>query len=564
MGSGVGAYIRDWQLATPLGEVGPECFASLRRGEASLTTEGGRTLSLFPETSRFKNMDVASIIATLAGEIASRNGISFGAPSALLIISTTKGDIERMKEEEYIMGGIAEEVAIKIGAINTPLVISNACISGVSAAVIAKRYIGSALYNDIVVVGCDKISDFIISGFESFKSTDPEPCKPYDRERAGLNLGEAAAALLISRNGKIRIKGGAITNDANHISGPSRSGDGLYYAIEEAMKEAYGTLFYPISFINAHGTATLYNDEMESKAIALAKMESVPLNSVKGYLGHTLGACGVVELAICAHQLEEGIILPTKGYEAPGTPFQPNITRSELKINGKRSSIPANCIKCASGFGGCNAAVVLEVANGRQESGNDAGALAEYSCRDSHSCTIEDGRIELDGRCIFESDNEFPLFIREAYKKFAEPNMKFYKMDQMCKLGYMAAELLFNASPVTNGRKVAVVLSNSNSSFESDMKHTELIGGEATASPAIFVYTLPNIVAGEICIRHKIKGENTFMLFPEAPEEGIPCTVREYARLLITTGKADKVLHGWCSFHNGNYSGRFAITEKDS
>ena len=141
--------------------------------------------------------------------------------------------------------------------------------------------------------------------------------------RDGLNLGEACGAVLLSSEGTeehVILSGGAVSNDANHISGPSRTGDGLYFAIRQAMQEA-GTAPQDISFVNAHGTATVYNDEMESKALTLAHLEQVPVHSLKPYFGHTLGASGIIESIVCMHELKQGILFGTPGYENAGSSY---------------------------------------------------------------------------------------------------------------------------------------------------------------------------------------------------------------------------------------------------
>lgn len=143
------------------------------------------------------------------------------------------------------------------------------------------------------MAGFDLLSDFIVSGFNAFKSVSPTLCRPYDAARDGLTLGEACGAVLLTRDRRlsgtgVSVAGGGISNDANHISAPSRTGDGLWYAIRAALAEA-GTGAGEVGLVNTHGTATAYNDEMESKALHLAGLCGVPCNSLKPYFGHTLG-----------------------------------------------------------------------------------------------------------------------------------------------------------------------------------------------------------------------------------------------------------------------------------
>jgi 3-oxoacyl-[acyl-carrier-protein] synthase-1 len=169
-------------------------------------------------------------------------------------------------------------------------------------------------------------------------------------------LGEGAATMILSstkRNSNdIKVVSGAISNDANHISGPSRTGDELYQCINNAMNDAK---LYPvdIDFISAHGTATIFNDEMEAKAIASAKLESAPVNSLKGYYGHTLGAAGLIESIISIESLKQNIVIPTRGFEEIGVSKSINICDEIIQAPLQ------HCLKTASGFGGCNAAVIF-------------------------------------------------------------------------------------------------------------------------------------------------------------------------------------------------------------
>ncbi|HSN60623.1 MAG TPA: hypothetical protein VLR49_06795, partial [Ferruginibacter sp.] len=180
--------------------------------------------------------------------------------------------------------------------------------------------------------------------------------KPFDAARNGINLGEAAGTIILSANKKydrgIKISGGSVSNDANHISGPSRTGQELHNAIANATREA-GIPATAIDFISAHGTATLYNDEMEAKAITLANLQQVPVNSLKGFFGHTLGAAGIIETIASIYSFKENLVLPTLGFENMGVTMPVNVCKNLYKTPLQ------NCLKTASGFGGCNAAIVI-------------------------------------------------------------------------------------------------------------------------------------------------------------------------------------------------------------
>ncbi|WP_419489150.1 beta-ketoacyl synthase N-terminal-like domain-containing protein [Chryseobacterium bernardetii] len=280
------------------------------------------------------------------------------------ILSTTKGNISLLKNQAELPEGtylpkLAQKIADFFGFKTKPIVVSNACVSGVMAIAVAKNMIQAGKYKDAFVIAGDEISEFVISGFNSFQAIGSESCKPYDKNRNGINIGEAAAAAYItsepSENEKFRFKvlGDSAINDANHISGPSRTGDGLYGSIRNAMMEAKVSA-KQIGFISAHGTATLYNDEMESIAFNRMELQNIPLNSMKGYYGHCLGASGLLESIISMESALQNTLIPSKNFEEIGVTQPLNIITENQPANIRY------ILKTASGFGGCNAAIVLE------------------------------------------------------------------------------------------------------------------------------------------------------------------------------------------------------------
>ncbi|NML58602.1 beta-ketoacyl synthase N-terminal-like domain-containing protein [Chryseobacterium cheonjiense] len=286
------------------------------------------------------------------------------------ILSTTKGNISLLKNKNTLPEGVflsdlAQKISDFFGFKTKPIVVSNACVSGVMALAVAKNIILSGKYNDAFVIAGDEISEFVISGFNSFQAIGSGICKPYDKTRDGINLGEAAAAVYItgyrSDEGKtlqnekfsFKISGDSAINDANHISGPSRTGDGLYASIKNAMTEAQVSA-EQIDFISAHGTATIYNDEMEAIAFNRAELQNIPLHSLKAYYGHCLGASGLLETIISMESALKNTLIPSKNFEDIGTSQSLNIIKENQPAEIKY------ILKTASGFGGCNAAVVLE------------------------------------------------------------------------------------------------------------------------------------------------------------------------------------------------------------
>lgn len=303
--------------------------------------------------TRFERLIVASVQSAIQN-----SSIDEKSQKTIFIYSTTKGNIENLPEGKRLkLSESADFISKYFKNNNKPVVVSNACISGSVAILIGKRLIESGQYDHAVISGADVVSEFVVSGFQSFKALGTGPCKPFDEKRDGLSLGEGAGAIILSsdKSGSgVVVAGGAISNDANHISGPSRTGDGLFLSIDNAIKEA-GVYFdkKEIGYISGHGTATPYNDEMESKALALADLMGVPVNSLKGYFGHTLGAAGIIESIIGIHSIMNGILYSSAGFSNIGVSKEINVIRKTEKKELKAF------LKSASGFGGCNAALVF-------------------------------------------------------------------------------------------------------------------------------------------------------------------------------------------------------------
>jgi hypothetical protein len=175
------------------------------------------------------------------------------------------------------------------------------------------------------------------------------------------------------------------------------------------------------------------------------------------------------------------------------------------------------------------------------------------------SCSIRNNTIILDSKAIFESDSEtFFDFSKKAYQHFEINYSKFYKMDNLSKLAFIGAELLLKNQPTAiRGTNIALVFGNKSSSLDTDMKFQQSISDKENyfPSPAVFVYTLPNICLGEISIRHDLKSENCFFVLDEMNESFLI----NYAEILLITAKADSVLCGWVEYFNEEYSAFFRL-----
>ncbi len=285
----------------------------------------------------------------------------------LLIVATTKGNIDVLDQqsrfyhqpERAYLSVLAKQIAKYFEFDNDPVVLSNACISGSLAIAIAKDLISRNVYEDVVIVAGDLVTKFVLSGFQSFQALSDELCKPYSINRKGINLGEAVASMWLSKNKPltaelpIHVLGGASRNDANHISGPSRTGEGLFLSANAAFQEAKIPK-KSIDFIAAHGTATLYNDEMEAIAFNRLGLEDTPMHSLKANYGHTLGAAGLLETILGIESLKHNTLLPSKGFDSLGVTQAVNVVKEPVAKD-------LQCfLKTSSGFGGCNAAIILK------------------------------------------------------------------------------------------------------------------------------------------------------------------------------------------------------------
>jgi 3-oxoacyl-[acyl-carrier-protein] synthase-1 len=318
-----------------------------------------KEIQLISEFTRFESLCIYAVqgaLKPLSGELAQHD--------TLFLLSTTKGNIERLESGVFETMDIspfysAEKIARYFGYTAHRLVVSNACISGVLAIGIAQQLLAQGSYQHAIVCAADVLSSFVISGFYALGATSNEVCKPFDKNRKGINLGECAAAIVLSTDPalntfsqRVKVGKGFTTNDANHLSGPSKTGEELAWAIKQVLVQNKIS-FDDISFVNAHGTGTIFNDEMEAKAFGLSGVSHLPINSFKPLLGHTLGAAGAVESVLVYHSLLQGEIFPSLNFEVPGTSVA-------LHVNQRltRSSRPC-ALKTASGFGGCNAAIAF-------------------------------------------------------------------------------------------------------------------------------------------------------------------------------------------------------------
>lgn len=333
----------------------PFCVAKISEAEFE------KHISQIREASAHTRLEALSILSVQ--NVLNQSGIYPADPRTLLIYSTTKGSIDILEgrypsidPERAYLPALAKHLQDYFQLAHTPVVVSNACISGLLAIIIAKRFIEQGTYDHVIVCGGDILSEFTISGFKSFNAMSSEPSRPFDANRTGINLGEAVATLILTNHKELagpydtEIVSGASANDANHISGPSRTGEGLFQALQQTLKNQSVA---DVGFISAHGTATPFNDEMESIAFERAGLNAIPLNSLKGYYGHTLGAAGVLETVLSLEAMKQQELIRSEGYATKG------VSGNVTVIESHQPKTYTAFIKTASGFGGCNAAALF-------------------------------------------------------------------------------------------------------------------------------------------------------------------------------------------------------------
>jgi 3-oxoacyl-(acyl-carrier-protein) synthase len=275
------------------------------------------------------------------------------------------GGGEREELEGYPLRAAATCLARRAGVTGPVLTVSTACASGTDAIGIAARRIASGMADLLVAGGVDTVCELSVSGFCALRVLTGEKVRPFSRNRTGLALGEGAAFLVLEREQTARRRGAVVLGriagyasrcDAVHLTAPHREGRGLAAAAAAALRDGRCRP-EEIDYVSAHGTGTLYNDWMETKAIKAALGEHarrVAISSVKGALGHAFGAAGALEAATCLLALRDGRVPPTVHLEEPDPECDLDYVPNQVR------SMPVHCaLSLSAGFGGQNAALLI-------------------------------------------------------------------------------------------------------------------------------------------------------------------------------------------------------------
>jgi len=242
-------------------------------------------------------------------------------------------------------------------------VIANACASGTNAIGHAFECVRSGRYERVLSGGYDALSELVFVGFDSLQASTPEKCRPFDRDRTGMVLGEGAAILALENLDAARARGApvlaeitgyGISTDNFHFTQPNPSGSGPRQAMEHALQSAHLSA-HTVDYINAHGTATPFNDAAEGKAIGELFGRGVPVGSTKSMMGHSLGAAGAVEAIVCLLALQHQFLPPNINFHAPDEDADLNIVANESRPASLRT-----VLSNSFGFGGTNASLVMQ------------------------------------------------------------------------------------------------------------------------------------------------------------------------------------------------------------
>ena len=533
-------------ITSLLGTTTEQNYQAVKARRAALREDARLGLPSEGALTRFETLVVRSVRDTLKDTT-----FDVSSDRVVFVLSTTKANVELLGQTDVAPavlypGESARRIAAYLGFTTMPVVVCNACISGVSALILASRMLEMGMYDYAVVCGADVLNPFVLSGFDALKALSSEDCRPFDIDRNGMNLGEAAATIVLSTEvpddaAPWVIGTGAVRNDAYHISTPSNKAEGATMALQAVMNAVGASPGQELALVNAHGTGTMFMDQMESVAIVKSGLGDIPVNSYKGYYGHTLGAAGVLETVLTMRALDDQTIVGTRGFEELGVSGQ-------LKLSAENQPTDKTAfVKMISGFGGGNAVVYWRKMEGGRWKENTP---ASFHLSPSHRVTITPESVTVDGKSL-ACEGRGKALLTALYKQYASDYPKFYKMDMLCRLGFIAAELLDGAESQCQKDGIggqyqdnrAMILFNHSSSIHADRAYLASISDADNyfPSPSLFVYTLPNIVAGELAIRHHYHGETSFYILPERDER----LMRQIQTATFADSAIDSMISGW-------------------
>ena len=376
-------------VVTPIGQDLDAFWSSLLTGGAGITRIerfpvadlgvglGGEIKKLPPAPRRAPECRASRLLLAAASELRSGGGALLSRdPSRLaVVVGTALGGVA---EGERALAGAtglrtlagalydspARNLARGLGARGPVLTVSTACASGATALGVGAELVREGVADVVVAGGYDVLCRFVMRGFDVLRALTRDAIRPFDRRRSGTLLGEGAGLVLLAREQDAadgprlgRLLGHASGSDGSHIAAPDPNGRGLEYSVRAALAEA-GVAPPAIDFVSAHGTATPLNDRVETnvlKRVLGRRAHEIPVNSIKGYMGHTMGAAATLEAIMCLLAARHGVIPPTFGLEEPDPECD-----LDYVPRTPRPARPRVMLSTSAGFGGCNASLVLE------------------------------------------------------------------------------------------------------------------------------------------------------------------------------------------------------------
>jgi 3-oxoacyl-[acyl-carrier-protein] synthase-1/3-oxoacyl-[acyl-carrier-protein] synthase II len=491
---------------------------------------------------------------------AARQAMEGRPPPDAVVVGTTTGGIlttESLRKKKidkpepyrcHTPGTVAEEVARSVGCRGMVLTASTACASGTTVLVLALELVRTRSAQRVLAVGVDSLCRLTYFGFALLKLVDPVGARPFDRDRAGLNVGEAAAAMLIEagteppKEALCEIRGGGLSCDAYHVTAPDPEGRGAARAIRNALQDA-GFEARGVDYVNLHGTGTLDNDVAEAKAVRAVFGDALPaVSSTKGIYGHPLAAAGSVEAVIGALCIRHGILPANTGCVAPDP------TLGLVPMTVTRSHPVRVVLSNSFGFGGNNACVVLShpgmESRSRPERTSRIGFQVLGSSCITGSGYREESLAALEGKggtCLGQPPEE-------AVARHLEPAVT----RRMKRLPRLTLSLAISAYEDSGGaappRSIYFGTGLGALSETHDFLFRLFKTGEKFSSPTDFVGSLHNSPAGQVALHFGSRGANvTVTGTDDSFEEALYCASllareEETPILCLATDEAHEVM----------------------
>lgn len=435
-----------------------------------------------------------------------------------------------------------DRLAERLGPFTRVRMLSSACSSGANAIVIAASWLRSGEVDAVVAGGTDGLCRLTLGGFNALGALDPEPCRPFDRRRRGTSLGEGAGFLVLERADAARARhvepvaelaGWAAGSEAHHITNPAPDGELVTALVSRALARA-GLGPADVDYVNAHGTGTLVNDRMEAAALARAlgpEIARIPVSSIKGQMGHCLGAAGAIEAAITALVVQRRTLVPTAGLDEPDPEARlvhvPNVGREVPRVRA--------ALSCAFGFGGMDT-VLAFAAPGRQvppvEAPARAVVITGVAVASAHGVLSGGACATLPARDAGD------VLDPDPYLDLARAR----RLDRFARLGVVAVERALAQSGASGDPATGVVLGSAfgNVDGSAGFMHRIFEKGPRAASPADFPNLVPSSPVGHTSIYLGLRGPA--FATADLGTSGESAFVQ--ALQLVATGEAGRMVAG--------------------